>query len=277
MVRAMTPPPAHREFLETALPRLQRDSRIVGVAAAGSWMTGSLDEFSDLDLVVAIEPTQVDAVMADRMAIAAGLGHLLAAFTGEHINEPKLLICLYGSPLLHVDLKFGPVGDLTVRDEDPVVLWEREGALTRELGRRPPRRAAVDLQWIEDRFWVWLHYGATKAARGEVFEAIDVLGFLRAKVLGPLALLKHGNRPYGVRRVETLASAELPALVQTIAGHDARGCAVALRAAATLYRRLRESHATPTLIRRTAAEAAALEYVDRVIAALPSPDHPRET
>ncbi|MER7057532.1 MULTISPECIES: hypothetical protein [unclassified Streptomyces] len=34
-----------------------------------------------------------------------------------------------------------------------------------------------DLQWIEDRFWIWVHYGATKLGRGELFE---VNGFLAA-------------------------------------------------------------------------------------------------
>jgi hypothetical protein len=32
---------------------------------------------------------------------------LLVGFTGEHVGEPRVLICLYGPPVLHVDLKFG--------------------------------------------------------------------------------------------------------------------------------------------------------------------------
>ena len=44
--------------------------------------------------------------MAQRKVLAGTLGHLLHAFTGEHVGEPRLLICLYGPELLHVDLKF---------------------------------------------------------------------------------------------------------------------------------------------------------------------------
>ena len=47
-----------------------------------------------------------DEIMAQRMAFAGTLGHLLHAFTGEHVGEPRLLICLFGPELLHVDLKF---------------------------------------------------------------------------------------------------------------------------------------------------------------------------
>src|SRR5256885_4988237 len=61
------------------------------------------------------------------------------------------------------------------------------------------------VQWIEDRFWVWVHYIAVKIARGELFEAIDALEFVRARVLGPLILSEAGGQPNGVRRVEQTA------------------------------------------------------------------------
>ena len=34
-----------------------------------------------------------------------------ATFTGEHVGESRVLICLYGPPLLHVDLKFVSLSD----------------------------------------------------------------------------------------------------------------------------------------------------------------------
>jgi hypothetical protein len=37
---------------------------------------------------------------------ASRLGELLPSFTGEHVGEPRLLICLYNNPLLHAELKF---------------------------------------------------------------------------------------------------------------------------------------------------------------------------
>src|SRR5262249_2209152 len=76
--RTMTATPAspvllelHARFLAAAVPRLAADSRIVGLAAGGSYVTGTVDEFSDLDLVVAVEPEAHDDVMRERQAIAA--------------------------------------------------------------------------------------------------------------------------------------------------------------------------------------------------------------
>jgi predicted nucleotidyltransferase len=96
-------PEPHASFLRTAVARLAEDRRLVGLAAGGSYLAGGMDEFSDLDLVVAVEPEAQAAVLEDRRTIAGRLGEVLAAFTGEHVGEPRLLICLYGPPLLHVD------------------------------------------------------------------------------------------------------------------------------------------------------------------------------
>ena len=43
-------------FLRRAASACARIARLVGLAAGGSYLTGTMDEFSDLDLVVAVEP-----------------------------------------------------------------------------------------------------------------------------------------------------------------------------------------------------------------------------
>jgi predicted nucleotidyltransferase len=248
----------HREFLQRAVDRLQSDPRIVGVAAGGSFLTNSMDEFSDLDLIVAVEPAHQSNVMSERMNVAASLGNLLAAFTGEHVGEPRVLICLYEAPLLHVDLKFVSLDDVATRVEDPFVLWERDGRMSNAMAGGEAAYPTRSPEWIEDRFWIWVHYSATKIARGELFEAIDFLSFLRGAVLGPLALARAGARPTGVRKIEQLAPAFAAELEQTIATHDAADCLRALRASVEIYRSL-----TPAR-ERTRVEDAAMEYVTEV-------------
>ncbi|EPO4109819.1 fimbrial protein [Enterobacter cloacae] len=74
--------------------------------------------------------------MAQRIEFAGTLGHLLHAFTGEHVGEPRLLICLYGPELLHVDLKFVTLDMLTQRVEEPAVLFTRDHlALEQQLAK----------------------------------------------------------------------------------------------------------------------------------------------
>ena len=115
----------HQTWLDGALPHWQGDERFLGVAAAGSWLRDELDAWSDLDLVLCVRPDAIDAVMAERATMAATLGPLLTHFTGEHVGEPRLLICLYGPPLLHVDLKFITPEQGADRVEDPAIRSSR--------------------------------------------------------------------------------------------------------------------------------------------------------
>jgi len=251
-------PEPHREFLQRSIEILNNDHRIVGVAAGGSFITNSMDEFSDLDLIIAVEPAHYAEVNLERMKIAASLGKLLAAFTGEHVGEPRVLICLYEPSLLHVDLKFVSLDDVATRVEDPCVLWEREERLSSALAHSEAEFPTRSPQWIEDRFWIWVHYAATKIARGELFEAIDFLSFLRGAVLGPLALARAGARPTGVRKIETTAPAFAVELQRTIAAYDVADCLRALRACVELYRSL-TPRTSPERV-----EVAAMEYLAEV-------------
>jgi hypothetical protein len=261
-------PEPHATFLQAALPGLESHPQIVGVAAGGSYASNSMDAFSDLDLVIAVEPDAYGAIIGERHAVAQRLGPLLAAFTGEHVGEPRLLICLYGpyarGALLHVDLKFVSAEDIARRVEDPVVLWERDGRVSAALALDVARYPQPDLQWIEDRFWIWVHYAASKVGRGELFEALDFLAALRAQALGPLALASAGARPSGVRRIEVAAPDFAAALGATVAAHDKASLASAILAAVALYRTLRTAMGPPGLRVNRAAEEAAVGYLDEI-------------
>lgn len=259
-------PRDHESFVERILPIVRADNRFIAIAAAGSWISGNMDAYSDLDFIIVVDDPHYDQVMADRQQIAGSFGTLLTAFTGEHIGEPRVLICLYDHPLLHVDLKFIRRTDLKNRIENPVVLWQRGEVITEILNTSDPVHPMPDLQWIEDRFWVWVHYGALRLGRGELFEFIGVLGFLRAAVLGPLSLISHESLPRGVRRLETLAPSHLEEMKKTVSSYDRNSCADAMRSAIKLYRLLRESQAQPSLLLRKEAEMAAIRYFEQVAA-----------
>ena len=233
-------PPLHREFLDRAVPLLASDRRIVGVAAAGSYAENAMDAFSDLDLVVACEPAHHPGLMQHRTALAAKLGPLVAAFTGEHVGEPRLMICLYGPPALHVDIKVVVLGDLAFRVDEPVVLWERAGCMTAVFAASSGAWPQPDPQWIEDRFWVWVHYAALKIARGELQEAFEFLSYLRVTVLGPLGAMRRGRKPAGVRRVEADPALSRQ-LARTLGALNRHALADALNNAVTAYRELRPS------------------------------------
>jgi predicted nucleotidyltransferase len=283
-------PASHCTFLERAVERLRDDPRILGVAAAGSYATGTMDEFSDLDLVVGVEPDGIESLNAARRELAASLGPLVAAFTGEHVGEPRLLICLYagetGRPPLHVDLKFVALGDLGPRVDEPVVLWERDTRFRPALLQGTARWPTHDSQWIEDRFWIWVHYCACRIGRGELFEAIDFLAFLRSQVLGPLALLEAGAAPAGVRRLESRAPGRANSLEATIPAYEVGSCVRSLIAAADVYRSLRDGPQGARVTPNRIAERVALDYAygliggqrdDRATATGPAVADPKRT
>jgi hypothetical protein len=94
-----------KAFADRVSINLQEDKAIIGLAAAGSWLTNEIDEFSDPDLIVVTKEKITDS-KAKMLAYAKSFGNLLSGFTGEHVGEPRVLICLYDDPLLHVDIKF---------------------------------------------------------------------------------------------------------------------------------------------------------------------------
>jgi predicted nucleotidyltransferase len=257
-------PKIHQEFIDKALQIFQDDIRIAGVAAGGSYITNSMDDFSDIDLVIAVEPKHYEQVMEERIKIAEKLGKLLSAFTGEHVGEPRVLICLYGPPLLHVDLKFVSLQDIAHRVEDPVILWERDNLISDALKIGEAKFPMPDLQWIEDRFWVWVHYGAAKIGRNEIFETIEFISFLRQVVIGPLLLMRNGKLPRGVRKIELDAPDDLPLLLKTIPAHDAQSCINALQTKIQLYLDLREYFSTDELKKHYEAEKYSVKYLTEI-------------
>ncbi|RIX74839.1 oxalate:formate antiporter [Acidovorax cavernicola] len=236
---------------------------MIGIAATGSYAENAMDTFSDVDLILTCNKEDHAGLMRDRASLAALLGPLVAAFTGEHVGEPRVLICLYGPPALHLDLKVVALPDLADRVDEPVVLWERDGRMTAAFAAGVGRHPAPDPQWIEDRFWVWVHYAALKIARGELQESLDFLSYLRVTVLGPLGLMRYGLKPTGVRRVEAN-----PALAQQLASTagavDRAALLAALRNACAAYHAFRPS----SVKANEKAEQVAMDYVAEVAASL---------
>ncbi len=227
-------------MLDRVLAAIPEDARVDALLGMGSLVTGGWDAQSDFDFVV-VEAAPV----TDRRAFAEALGPLLTCFTGEHVGEPKLLICLYGPPLLHVDYKFVPRAEPAQFGERPKVLWARDPmAIEAWLSTACFGQPSREPQWFEDRVWMWLHYGASKWARGEYFEAISTLDFLRSMVLGPMLQLQAGRPIRGQRRLETLAGAR-DTLLPTLAGYDAAAIRDAFVAAVAVYVELRAADPPP--------------------------------
>ncbi len=166
-----------QNFADKAKTILETDDNVIGLAVAGSWLTNELDEFSDLDLILVTEQ-KISGNKDLMLGYAKRLGNFLSGFTGEHVGEPRVLICLYDNPLLHVDIKFVTLDEFQSRIETPILLLDKNGRLEKTISNSQEKFPYPDYQWIEDRFWTWIHYALLKIGRGEYLEACDFMGFL---------------------------------------------------------------------------------------------------
>lgn len=234
-----TLPATHTQLLLKIVTALSSDPRICGISASGSYASDSMDEYSDLDLVIAINPNDYEEVMQQRLDILNGLEGKVAAFTGEHVGEPRLMVSIFEPHAVHVDFKFVALTDAATRVDDNQVLWERDSLLTDVFATTQPQYPQPDPQWVEDRFWIWIHYAATKIARGEYFEALEFISFLRQNVLSPLALKQAGLTPSGVRTIEKRLPDFAAQLIKTVAIPQRSSLVAAVEQCISIYLTLR--------------------------------------
>lgn len=229
-----------QQFAEKASQILEPDDNVIGLGIIGSWRSAEMDEFSDLDLIL-VTRNKVSEQKQDMLRYAGRIGKLLSGFTGDHVGEPRLLICMYDDPLLHVDIKFLTLDEFRTEMKIPFLLLDKEQLLQKVLKDVPaPTAPAVDFQWMEDRFWTWIHYVLQKIGRGEYLEALDTFSALRSIILGPLLQLKNKQLPRGVRKIEKqLPKPELEKLLSTIPLYDKQSLLESLRNVVMLYRELR--------------------------------------
>jgi hypothetical protein len=233
-------PLPHSDFVARLTAQVQADPRLAALLIAGSYVQGGFDQYSDLDFTLVVADGAHAEVMVSARPFAMAMGGLINAFTGEHVGEPRLLVCLYGPPLLHVDLKFITTDDLAALVEKPKILFARDAAdiaARIEAARiawpnRPP-------DWFEARIWIWLHYATAKLGRGEFHEAVALLGYLREQILGPMLHRRAGRDQRGLRRIEQAGVDPEDRLAATLCAPHAAAIQAAIRAAIALYLDLR--------------------------------------
>ena len=252
------------EFANRTIQILKTDKTVIGLAVAGSWITNELDEFSDLDLIL-VTKAKVSNDISKMFDYANRFGTLLTGFTGEHVGEPRVLICLYDNPLLHVDIKFLTLDEFEYRIEQPIILLDTDNQIKQIIERTEFKFPYPDYQWMEDRFWIWIHYALLKIGRGELLEAFDFLGFLRMVVLGPLMHIKNNNLPRGVRKMETqISKTDFEEIKATIPDYNKTSLLHSLNKAVSIYRQLRKELFKADTILQIDTEKKVMEYFDKI-------------
>jgi predicted nucleotidyltransferase len=252
-----------RDFINKVVHKIKDDTNVLGLAVAGSFITNETDEFSDVDLVLITE-NKIAPNAVKMTEFAKRLDNFISGFTGEHIGDRRVLICLYDDPLIHVDIKFLTLDEFHFRVENPVVLFERNNVLSNVINTTTSAWPSLDYQWIEDRFWTWIHYATLKIGRGELFEALDFLATIRGIVIAPLLQVKNKRLPRGVRKVEIhFPKSDLANLIETVASHNIDSVIAATRKTVSLYQQLRAELFSTVSIQH-ATEKKVLDYFDHI-------------
>lgn len=229
--------PLHRDKVERAYRFGMSVPEILGMAIAGSFAAGGSDAYSDVDLRIVVDDAALDTVFRGRTEMAQACGAVVAGFTGEHVGDPYLFIVLYDD-LVHVDFDFTRLSDLTADNKGRrcQILWERGDHLSGRLSESYQPDVKGDLAWIESRFWTWIWYVQGRVLRGELYEAIDGLQYLRSRVLFPLLAISKNLPPAGSRRAEALVGDLGPGFAETVPGLDRHSVMRAVTRTAELYR-----------------------------------------
>lgn len=89
-----------------------------------------------MDFLIVVDDKSYEEVIEERLLIVEQFGTLVSAFTGEHVGEPRLIISLYDSPILHVDFKFTTLDGLLDRVEDSAILYEENNCITKIYSKK---------------------------------------------------------------------------------------------------------------------------------------------
>ena len=230
--------PLHRAKLEAASVFSRTMPGVIGLVVSGSLATGTADAYSDLDLKIVTRDELHDEAVEHRDELVEAVGVPLSRFSAEHVGHPDMLIVLYDD-LIHIDFYPVRLGDLSAKNGDMPswVIWSQDDDIAVALGG-PADAAGVDLAWIEARMWTWVWYTHSKILRGELYEALDALQYLRGNVLFALLAETSGVRPYGSRRAEQHVGELGPQFARTVPALERAAIMDALQAIVELYLKL---------------------------------------
>ena len=253
-----------KKFADKIKLILSNDNSIIGMAVGGSWLTNEVDEFSDLDIII-VTKYKISEDTNKMFEYAKSFGQLLTGFTGEHVGEKRLLICLYDNPLLHVDLKFLTLDEFKVRVENPQIILDEDDQLKKVIEETKFEFPYPNYQWFEERFWVWVHYTLQKIGRGELFEATDVLNYFNTTIICPLLHIKNNNLPRGVRKAEVLLSIDdLEKLKKNLPDYSKKSIFDSLENCILMYQELRKEIYPKNIKIHFETEIRVLKYLKEI-------------
>lgn len=216
-----------RTALDRFRERLEAEARVVAAFIGGSFVTGTWDEHSDLDLYLIVEDTDYDDVFAGRRAFIDAMGEVVLAEDFSGFGFDMVIFMLASG--VEGELAFGRSSDFSHLHGGPfAVLVDRAGLLEgrnfdydrpNEDQRR--RSIARTVAW----FWRNLSLFATAAARGRPWTAYGYLEQARHEALDLVWWIDAPRSwPGGFEKLEDNVDPDLAGPIEsTLVGLDLEG------------------------------------------------------
>jgi hypothetical protein len=177
--------PKHKDVLKNAIDYFAEDDRVPGLFISGSIVSGTMDEYSDIDLDVIVRDDEFESVFSERDRAVESIGRPLARFIADHLPiRVDMFIVLYEGPVkLDLDYIRASVLEPNWRWSRRHILKDTDGFLddivSRSKGLEAPSLSKERILNLDEKFWTWCWYVFGKIQRGELWEALDGIHGIR--------------------------------------------------------------------------------------------------
>jgi predicted nucleotidyltransferase len=176
---------------------LERNPQVGGAWLSGSFGRGEADEWSDLDLHVAVEDEHLPAFLENYQTLFAEVGRPLLVFGGIPSNSMPgghFWLVQYEPFMLEIDWNIGPVQE-AVRPEASLLLFDRVGI---PITTPPPSTPEAERRAVADKqlsfFWAMAPIAIKFAGRGHTRLAVDQVDLLVGAFIKLWHALYHPER-----------------------------------------------------------------------------------
>ena len=218
--KKLAPFPANRAAFDHCIDHFVARPGL-SLAVSGSLVSGDLDPFSDLDLIMLAAPElELPSLQEEVNRVVPRIGHPLAVFQATHLNLPNLHIFYLAVDdwVVKIDFEVYSAANEVQLPAKLLVLHDPSDQFASM--EKVPLRDQVDFISLQQKFCGWLWYSYTKIRRGEFFQAARSIEYTREHAVLPCLLRLKGLTQDGHRRIEErLSRSELERLY---ASHPAK-------------------------------------------------------
>ncbi len=192
-----------RKMLSKCVNLLQADPRVEGAYVVGSMADETEDEYSDIDIYVAVKERHYDEVYGERLRFAESIGDVLSTFEVEWPNC-QMLGVIYRN-CVEIDLCYTRLGQAEVFSDRYKIVLDKSGRIQKALIRKEyPKDSKAELKKQTEFALYNLLHAVNMFHRGEYWSSINQIETLRKRTVSLIELLLNKEIGEEYRKLESV-------------------------------------------------------------------------